>query len=153
MSCNCVNKIKLDIKVLDQGAILPRYGSSGAAGFDLAIPDNLTLAPYQKELVKLGWACAVPEGFELQIRPRSGMSLKTDINLPNSPGTIDSDYRGEVGVILMNRGPNVLRLMRGDRVAQAVVVPVKRCVFEVVPFLSDTERGDDGFGSTGVNAL
>lgn len=133
---------------------LPTYETSGAAGADLRanMPDckDITLAPGARALVPTGLRIAIPEGYEVQIRPRSGLALKHGITLPNSPGTIDSDYRGPLGVILQNGGAQAVTISHGMRIAQMVVAPVLRATFHVADALGATERGDGGFGSTGT---
>ncbi|MEZ5716255.1 MAG: dUTP diphosphatase [Paracoccaceae bacterium] len=137
----------------DRGVALPSYATAGAAGADLRanFPDRggIDLAPGARALVPCGFAMEIPEGFEVQVRPRSGLALKHGIVLPNSPGTIDSDYRGELGVIVMNAGEAPFRIAHGERIAQMVVAPVVQAGFAVVERLSDTARGAGGFGSTG----
>ncbi|WP_188791524.1 dUTP diphosphatase [Salipiger pallidus] len=132
---------------------LPAYATAGAAGADLRanLPDRgrVTLVPGERALVPTGLRLAIPEGWEVQIRPRSGLALKHGITLPNSPGTIDSDYRGPLGVIVMNAGAETFVISHGDRIAQMVVAPVVQADFAVVETLSDTVRGSGGFGSTG----
>lgn len=134
---------------------LPVYASAGAAGADLRanLPDRGTLVvqPGARALVPTGLRMAIPEGFEVQIRPRSGLALKHGITLPNAPGTIDSDYRGPLGVIVMNAGQEAFDIGHGDRIAQMVVAPVLRAEFDMVDDLSVTARGSGGFGSTGVS--
>jgi dUTP pyrophosphatase len=138
----------------DRALGLPAYASAGAAGADLRanLPDRgaVELLPGARALVPTGLRIAVPAGFEVQIRPRSGLALKHGITLPNSPGTIDCDYRGPLGVIVLNAGTEAFMIRHGDRVAQMVVAPVVRVSFERVDDLSDTARGAGGFGSTGV---
>ena len=130
---------------------LPTYGSVGAAGADLraAIAEALELQPGDRVLIPTGIALAVPLGFEAQVRSRSGLALRHGLYLPNGPGTVDSDYRGEVGVILQNGGREAVTIERGDRIAQMVIAPVVQADFTVVHELDDTERGAGGFGSTG----
>ncbi|MGJ8602531.1 MAG: dUTP diphosphatase [Marivita sp.] len=139
----------------DRSLGLPAYVSAGAAGADLRanFPDRgaLVLEPGARVLVPTGLRMAIPEGFEVQIRPRSGLALKHGITLPNAPGTIDSDYRGALGVIVMNAGDTPFEISHGDRIAQMVVAPVVRAVFSEVAALDDTARGAGGFGSTGVS--
>lgn len=139
----------------DRSLGLPTYASAGAAGADLRanFPDRgaMTLEPGARALVPTGLRLAIPEGFEVQIRPRSGLALKHGITLPNAPGTIDSDYRGVLGVIVMNAGQEAFEIAHGDRIAQMVVAPVLRASFVEVDALSDTARGAGGFGSTGVS--
>ena len=128
---------------------LPCYMSDGAAGLDLRADEAVALAPGERRLVPTGIAVAIPPGHEGQVRPRSGLALKHGLGMPNAPGTIDSDYRGEVGVILMNWGSEAVRLERGERIAQLVVAPVTRAELAPVEELPGTSRGDGGFGSTG----
>ncbi|MEX0338572.1 MAG: dUTP diphosphatase [Arenibacterium sp.] len=132
---------------------LPSYESDGAAGADIRanLPnrESITLLPGERVLVPTGLRLEIPAGFEVQIRPRSGLALKHGITLPNSPGTIDSDYRGPLGIIAMNAGTESFTISHGDRIAQMVVAPVVRARFEQVTDLGETERGGQGFGSTG----
>ncbi|MFP6606498.1 MAG: dUTP diphosphatase [Myxococcota bacterium] len=130
---------------------LPATATALSAGVDLAaaIEDELVLAPGQRELVPTGFAIALPEGYEAQVRPRSGLALRHGIVMPNAPGTIDADYRGEIGVLLMNLGDEPLRIQRGDRIAQLVVAPVTSVSWDEVDRLDETERGSGGFGHTG----
>jgi dUTP pyrophosphatase len=128
---------------------LPRYQTAGAAGMDLRADEPVDLAPGERRLVPTGIAVALPPGWEGQVRPRSGLALKLGLGMVNAPGTIDSDYRGEVGVILVNWGQERVRLARGERIAQLVVAPVTRASLVEVASLPDTGRGDGGFGSTG----
>lgn len=134
-----------------EGLELPALATEGAAGFDLpaAIEGKLTIPAGGRELVPTGFIVAIPSGYEGQVRPRSGLALRHGITLPNSPGTIDSDYRGELKVILMNAGSESFIVERGDRIAQLVVAPVVRVHFSEVDSLSETKRGDGGFGHTG----
>jgi len=129
---------------------LPSYATAGAAGLDLraAVPSRLVVAPGERALVPTGLRIAVPTGYEGQVRPRSGLALRHGIVLPNAPGTIDSDYRGEIQVILWNTGAEPFAIARGDRIAQLVVAPVARVELEEVA-LDETQRGAGGFGSTG----
>ena len=139
----------------DQVLGLPTYESAGAAGADLranfpeAARGGVTLAAGARALVPTGLRLEIPVGYEVQIRPRSGLALKFGITLPNSPGTIDSDYRGPLGVIVMNAGTDPFAIAHGDRIAQMVVAPVMQARFELAEALGDTMRGADGFGSTG----
>ena len=133
---------------------LPRYETPGAAGADLRanVPDGpVTLAPMGRALISTGLCMEIPQGFEVQVRPRSGLALKHGITLPNSPGTIDSDYRGVVGVILLNTGADPFEVTHGMRIAQMVAAPVTQARFEVVVALGETGRASGGFGSTGVH--
>ncbi len=131
---------------------LPKPATPGSAGLDLAaaVEEDLVVPPGGRALVPTGLRIAVPPGYEAQIRPRSGLALREGIVLPNSPGTIDSDYRGEVRVILWNAGSEPFTIERGDRIAQLVVAPVATVAFEEVQELEATERGEGGFGHTGV---
>lgn len=137
----------------DRDIALPSYETQGAAGADLRanFPERsgITLAPGVRALVPTGLRLAIPAGYEVQIRPRSGLALKYGIMLVNSPGTIDSDYRGPLGVILMNAGDEPFTVNHGDRIAQMVLAPVTRADFQLVEALDDTARGSGGFGSTG----
>jgi dUTP pyrophosphatase len=135
-----------------EGLELPRYETAGAAGCDLraAVSESLTLLPGARSAVPTGLCLAIPEGFEGQVRARSGLALKNGIACLNAPGTIDSDYRGEVKVILANLGSQPFEIRRGDRIAQLVFSPVARAAFESAGSLSDSTRGSGGFGSTGV---
>ena len=128
---------------------LPRYQTAGAAGMDLRADVPVELAPGERRLVPTGIAVAIPPGFEGQLRPRSGLALKLGLGMVNAPGTVDSDYRGEVGVLLVNWGQERVRLDRGERIAQLVVTPVTRATLQEVTELPGTERGGGGFGSTG----
>lgn len=132
---------------------LPRYETEGAAGADLRanLSDRgqLTLPPGGRVLVPTGLALEIPHGYEVQIRPRSGLALKHGVTLPNAPGTIDSDYRGPLGVIVMNAGQDPFTIRHGDRIAQMVLAPVVRARFILAEALTETARGSGGFGSTG----
>lgn len=133
------------------GLPLPEYQSAHAAGMDLlaAVAEEVVLPPGKRALVPTGIAIELPEGYEAQVRPRSGLALKYGIGLVNSPGTIDSDYRGEIGVILINHGEEPFTIRRGDRIAQMVIGRVVRAEFAVVVELGGTARNDGGFGHTG----
>jgi dUTP pyrophosphatase len=128
---------------------LPAYATSGAAGLDVVAAETLTLEPGGRHAVATGFALAIPPGFEVQVRPRSGLALKHGITCLNTPGTIDSDYRGEVKVILANLGTEPFEVRRGERIAQLVPAPVQRAVLREVETLDPTDRGAGGFGSTG----
>lgn len=132
-----------------EGLPLPRYATEQAAGMDVVSAENLTLAPGQRHAVATGYAIAIPPGFEVQVRPRSGLALKHGITCLNTPGTIDADYRGEVKVILANLGSEPFAIARGDRIAQLVPAPVQHARFDEVEELDETARGTGGFGSTG----
>ena len=146
----------IPVQVLDhgQGLALPAYESAGAAGLDLmaAVPDGepVVLKPHQRAAIPTGLAMAIPAGFEGQVRPRSGLALKNGITCLNAPGTIDSDYRGEVKVILANLGDAPFTVSRGMRIAQLVIAPVLQAALVPVASLDDTVRGAGGFGSTGT---
>ena len=129
---------------------LPAYATDGAAGMDVVAAEDLILAPGARHAVATGFAMAIPPGYEVQVRPRSGLALKHGITCLNTPGTIDSDYRGEVKVILANLGSEPFPIARGDRIAQLVPAPVQRATLTEVASLDETARGSGGFGSTGV---
>ena len=137
-----------------EGLDLPSYATAGAAGMDLlaAVAADVTIAPGGRALIPTGLAIALPAGHELQVRPRSGLALKNGIMLANSPGTIDEDYRGEIGIILLNAGDQDFVVSRGMHIAQAVLAPVLQASWLEVETLDDTARGAGGFGSTGVSA-
>ena len=147
--------ITIALKRLPHGEGLPppAYASAHAAGMDIVSAEDLTLAPGARHAVATGFAVAIPEGFEIQVRPRSGLALKHGISLPNTPGTIDADYRGEMKVIMINLGAEPFDIRRGERIAQLVPARVQRAVFAEVESLDETIRGEGGFGSTGVKAL
>jgi dUTP pyrophosphatase len=136
-----------------EGLPLPEYMSEHAAGADLcaAVREQLTLLPGARALVPTGFSIALPPGYEAQIRPRSGLAIRSGVTCLNSPGTIDADYRGELSIVLANFGNDPVVIRRGDRIAQIVVAPVSRARFDQVDELPPTERGDGGFGSTGVS--
>lgn len=134
------------------GLPLPAYATAHAAGMDVVSAEELTLQPGQRHAVATGFAIAIPEGYEVQVRPRSGLALKHGITCLNSPGTIDADYRGEVKVILANLGSDPFPIGRGDRIAQLVPAPVQHARWEEVEALDETARGVGGFGSTGIKA-
>lgn len=131
------------------GLPLPAYATEGAAGMDVVAAEDVTLAPGARHAVATGLAVAIPHGFEIQVRPRSGLALKHGVTVPNTPGTIDSDYRGELKVIMINHGSEPFAIRRGDRVAQLVIAPVTRASWLEVDELDSTARGEGGFGSTG----
>lgn len=140
----------------DRALPLPAYETAGAAGADLRAnlrPEDraagITLAPMERRIVATGLRVEIPLGYEMQIRPRSGLALKYGITLPNTPGTIDSDYRGPLGVALVNLGTEPYTVRHGDRIAQCIIAPVVQVAFEVVDALGETARGEGGFGSTG----
>ena len=147
-------KVRIEIKQLThaQGMEIPYYATSHSAGVDLmaAINENITLKPGQRKLIPTGFCMALPDGYEAQVRPRSGLALKNGITVLNTPGTIDADYRGEICVILSNLGEEDFIITRGMRIAQMVIAQYKQVEFEMVEVLSDTSRGEKGFGSSGV---
>jgi dUTP pyrophosphatase len=144
--------IRVGIKRLPNGGglPLPAYATTGAAGMDVVAAESLRLAPGARHAVATGFAIAIPEGYEVQVRPRSGLALRCGVTCLNTPGTIDHDYRGEVKVILANLGDETFEISRGDRIAQLVPAPVQRATMDEVDELDDTDRGSGGFGSTGV---
>lgn len=147
--------LKVQIKRLShgKGLPLPKYMSEHAAGMDLyaAVDSEMIIPPGEWKLVPTGIAIALPEGYEAQVRPRSGLALKQGISILNTPGTVDADYRGEVGVILMNHSKENLVIHRGDRIAQMIINKIERAEIEEVAELPESSRGSGGFGSTGVN--
>jgi len=132
-----------------EGLPLPAYATAHAAGMDVVAAESVTLAPGARHAVATGFAIAIPEGYEVQVRPRSGLALKHGITCLNTPGTIDADYRGEVKVILANLGDEGFEVVRGERIAQLVPAPVVRARFVEAETLDETDRGGGGFGSTG----
>jgi dUTP pyrophosphatase len=144
-------KVRLRRMATGAGLPLPAPATAGSAGADLcaAVESDLLIPAGGRALVPTGFAIELPEGFEAQVRPRSGLALRHGLTLPNAPGTIDSDYRGEIQVILLNAGQEPFRVQRGDRIAQLVVAPITRAIFEEVEELAGTGRGDGGFGHTG----
>jgi dUTP pyrophosphatase len=134
------------------GLDLPVYATDGSAGMDIVSAETLRLAPGARHAVATGLAVAIPQGYEIQVRPRSGLALKHGITVPNTPGTIDSDYRGELKIILINHSSDTFAIERGDRIAQLVLAPVTQAAWQEVDVLDDTERGAGGFGSTGGHA-
>ncbi|MDG5751574.1 dUTP diphosphatase [Qipengyuania sp. XHP0211] len=145
------DRIGVRIKRLPHGRDLdlPAYATDGAAGMDVVAAEAVTLNPGQRHAVATGLAVAIPEGYEIQVRPRSGLALKHGISVPNTPGTIDSDYRGELKIIMINHGTDDFPIARGDRIAQLVLAPVTQAEWDEVEELDDTARGSGGFGSTG----
>ncbi len=143
--------IEIQLQRLPNGEDLPApaYATDGAAGLDIVAAEELVLAPGQRHAVATGFSIAIPEGYEVQVRPRSGLALKHGITCLNTPGTIDHDYRGEVKVILANLGTEPFEVRRGERIAQLVPAPVLKAEFREVAVLGETGRGAGGFGSTG----
>jgi dUTP pyrophosphatase len=144
----------VEIKIIvSDGANLPEYKTLGAAGADLCafLSDPVVLKPFERRLIPTGLRVEVPKGYELQVRPRSGLALKNGVTVLNSPGTVDSDYRGEIGVVLINFGSESFTVNNGDRIAQMVFASVEQCSFVKSLELSSTSRGYGGYGSTGIN--
>ena len=143
---------KIQIKKLSITVSIPKYETPGSSGMDIAahIENAITINPGEKVLIPTGFSIAVPRGHEVQIRPRSGLAIKKNITVLNTPGTIDADYRGEIKIILINLGKEEFIIENGDRIAQMVVCPVVQASLKEVKELSDTERGSGGFGSTGI---
>jgi dUTP pyrophosphatase len=145
------SKLFIKIKKLSDDAIIPSYANKGDAGFDLISTETITICAGETKLIPTGLAFAIPDGFEMQVRPRSGMSFKTKFRVSNSPGTIDSGYRGEVKIIGENIGTSPIFINKGDRIAQGVICPVYEADFHIVDDLNSTDRGIGGFGSSGSN--
>ena len=143
---------KIQIKKLSDSVLIPKYETTGSSGMDIAahIPNNIIIDPGEKALVTTGFSIAIPRGYEVQIRPRSGLAAKKNITVLNTPGTIDADYRGEIKVILINLGKEKFIIKNGERIAQMVVCPVVQAYLEEVNELTNTDRGSGGFGSTGT---
>jgi len=141
--------IKLKVKKLNKLAEIPQYQTQEAAGFDLHSVEDVVIAPNERKLIGTGLSFEIPKGYEIQIRPRSGLAYKHGITVLNSPGTIDSDYRGEIKVLLINHSNESFEIKVGERIAQAVIQEVIQATFEEVEELNDTARGNKGFGSTG----
>ncbi|MDR2884045.1 MAG: dUTP diphosphatase [Deferribacteraceae bacterium] len=142
--------MNIKITVKDSTVIVPEYKTAGSAGMDICAYEDGVIEPHGRKLVPTGISMEIPDGYECQIRPRSGLALKHGIGLLNAPGTIDSDYRGEVGVILYNSSAEPFHYKKGDRIAQMVFASVVKAEITVVTALSDTVRGEGGFGSTGL---
>lgn len=144
--------VEVDIRRLahGEGLPLPCYATDGAAGMDVVSAEDVVLETGMRHAVATGLAVAIPPGYEIQVRPRSGLALKHGISVPNTPGTIDSDYRGELKIIMINHGAKSFVIARGDRVAQLVLAPVTLAAWHEVEDLPPTQRGEGGFGSTGV---
>lgn len=141
--------MQVKFKKLNKDAKIPQYMTKGAAGFDFSSIENVTLSTGDRIAVDTGLSCKIQDGFEMQIRPRSGMALKQGITVLNAPGTIDSDYTGHIKIILVNLGDSDVVIKAGDRIAQGVISPVEQAEFLEVDKLDETERGEGGFGSTG----
>lgn len=143
------NKVNIKIKKLHPDAVIPQYQTEGSAGFDFHTVEEVVIPEYGTKLVRTGLAFEIPKGYEIQIRPRSGLSLKTSIRIANSPGTIDSDYRGEIGIIVDNIANHTTVIKKGERIAQGVLNQISQADFTEVDELDTTKRGEGGFGSTG----
>ena len=144
---------KVDVKfIAEKGAVVPEYKTSGAAGADVCayLSEPLTISAGRSAMIPTGLYFEIPEGYEIQVRPRSGLAAKNGVTVLNTPGTIDSDYRGELRVILINLGTQDFTVHNGDRIAQIIIAPVTQAVFLQAENLSETERGTGGFGSTGL---
>lgn len=144
------NNINVKVLRLNSDAMIPEYKTDGSAGFDLRTTTKMLLAPKETYIFSTGLAFEIPEGYEMQIRPRSGLSAKTKLRIANSPGTIDSDYRGEVGIIVDNTGNEPIVIEIGERIAQGVIKEVIKANFVEVNEIDNTKRGKGGFGSTGT---
>ncbi len=142
-------QIKIKVNKVDKSANIPKYAHKGDSGFDLASTEAVTIVPGETKLISTGLAFSIPEGYEMQVRPRSGMSAKSKFRVANSPGTIDSNFRGEVKIIAENTGHRPIFIEKGDRIAQGVICPVYEAVF-IEEEIEDTARGSNGFGSSGV---
>lgn len=144
-----MKKLGVKVKILNPDAMIPKYQTEEAAGFDLHSAEEKIIKTGERDVVKTGLAVALPKGYELQVRPRSGLALKNGITVLNTPGTVDSDYRGELMVILLNTSKEDFAIKKGDRIAQAVIKEILQADFAVVDELDSTGRGTGGFGSTG----
>ena len=134
-----------------EGLDLPAYATPGSAGMDLRAAEDCTLQPMERTAVPTGLKVAIPDGWEGQIRPRSGLAFRQGLSIPNAPGTIDSDYRGELKVLLINLGDSPIVIERGMRIAQMLITPAPQAEIQIVQDLDDTQRGESGFGSTGTH--
>lgn len=145
------NPVGVQVKRLPhgEGLALPAYATEGAAGMDVLAAEDVTLTPGMRHAVATGLSMAIPEGYEIQVRPRSGLAYKFGVTVPNTPGTIDSDYRGELKILMINHGAEDFAVKRGERVAQLILAPVTQAAWQEVDTLDDTVRGAGGFGSTG----
>ena len=141
----------INIVKIKDNEIVPSYAHDGDAGMDLFSTEEYLLKPMQRELISTGLKVEIPKGYELQIRPKSGLALKKGLSIPNSPGTIDAGYRGELGVIVINYGNEDIEINSGDKIAQAVLNKIEIAEIEEVKELTETSRGEGGFGSTGIN--
>ena len=150
MTCDCSKKRKVKV-VIEEGVALPKYETAGSAGMDIRanIAEPITLGSLERVLIPTGIKMAIPEGYEVQVRPRSGLALKHGISMANAIGTIDSDYRGDIGVILINLSKESYTIQPQERIGQIVLNKVEQIDFELVTSLDETERGEGGFGHTG----
>tara|TARA_B100002003_G_C13930695_1_gene452125 strand:- start:190 stop:627 length:438 start_codon:yes stop_codon:yes gene_type:complete len=144
--------IKILVKKISQSAELPNYKTKGSSGMDLfaCINDEVTINPGEKKLISTGISVAIPNNHEIQIRPRSGLAINNAISVLNTPGTIDSDYRGEIKVVLINHGKVTFKIKKNDRIAQMILSPISKAELKEVDELPETQRGEGGFGSTGI---
>lgn len=145
-----MERVRVKVKKIHPNAVIPQYKTSGSAGFDLYTIEDVEIQPGETKQIRTGLIFEIPEGYEIQIRPRSGMSLKTPLRISNAPGTIDSDYRGEVMIIAENTSIVPFSVEKGTRIAQGVLQKVPQAEFIEVEKVSETERGEGGFGSTGI---
>lgn len=148
-SRNMIDRVQVKFKKLTESAVVPQYKSAEAAGMDLCADESVVVYRDNIKLIKTGIAIELPQGYEAQVRPRSGLALKHGITVLNSPGTVDSDYRGDISVMLINLGTEVFHVERGDRIAQLIITPVSKAEMIEVKELGSSERGEGGFGSTG----
>ncbi|MEM4408952.1 MAG: dUTP diphosphatase [Candidatus Caldarchaeum sp.] len=144
-----MRSLSIKIQVEDQEC-LPAYATAHSSGMDLKAFEDCCLAPGERRAIRTGIRLAIPEGYEAQVRPRSGLALQKGLSIPNAPGTIDSDYRGEIKVIVINLGTEPVTIKKGERIAQMVICPVVRAQWDIVQELPQSERADGGFGSTGT---
>ncbi len=147
----CHKTVTVKWKKIHQDAVIPSYVHEGDAGFDFTSIEDVVLTPYERKIVKTGLKVEIPPGYEMQIRPRSGISLKTPVLIANAPGTIDSGYRGEVGIIVLNNSSSEYKIEKGERIAQGVIKEVIPVIHIEADELSETMRGEGGFGSTEKN--
>lgn len=152
MTINCMNSVSINI-INNSANVLPSYATDGSSGMDIRanLAESITLLPLERKLIPSGLFMEIPDGFEVQIRPRSGLALKNGITCLNTPGTIDSDYRGEIKILLINLSNEPQLITNGDRIAQLVVAKVEKATLILVQQLDDTIRSDGGFGHTGVS--
>lgn len=142
--------IPIKIKKLSEDAIIPHYAHEGDAGMDVYSIENITLKPRERALIKTGLSFEIPKGFEIQVRPKSGLALKYGLTIVNTPGTLDSGYRGELGIILLNTNNQDYEIKKGEKIAQIILARYEEAQIQEVTELTDTSRGEGGFGSTGL---